>query len=199
MSDESNQANDNRQQSVPTGQPVREPVRSQPVQTGRRPVDVRRRQETRSSNLGEYIKFAILAVVLLGTPVVIALLIPLIFGQIVPTVMGSNLPTDTPLMPGDQMVEPETFGTPGITSPGGPETGIGGEATPAGTPGATPSGQDPVVNDVLAHIVQPGDTLASIAREYGVTAEEIAAENNIQNPNEIFVGNVLIIPQPASQ
>lgn len=197
MSDESNQTNDNRQQSKPTQQPVREPVRRQPVQTGRQPVDVRRRQEARKSNLGEYIKFFLLAVVLLGTPLVIAILIPFIFGQIVPTVLGSNLPTDTPGVLQDQIVEPETFGTPGVVSPGGSETGIGGEVTPIGTPAGYPSPQDSVVDDVLVHLVAPGDTLASIGREYGVTAEEIAAANNLQNPNEIFVGEVLIIPQPA--
>lgn len=195
MSDESNQTTANSEQTRPIRQPVRDvpdhaPVRSQPVQTASRPVDVRRPLETKSSNLGEYIKFGVLAVILLGTPVVIALLIPLIFGQIVPAVLGSNLPPDMPLAPVDQVVEPETAETPNVISPTDPQTGIGGEATPAV--------QDPVATDVLVHLVRTGETLESIARQYGVTSAAIAAENNIQNPNHIFVGAILIIPSPTN-
>jgi len=149
--------------------------------------------QEKGSGLGEYVKFGVLAVILLGTPLVIALLTPFIFGQIVPTILGSNLPTDTPGPMMDEMVEPDTAGTPAVL-PAEPETGTGGEATPT----VTPAVPEPVATDVLVHLVRTGDTLASIARQYGITTEEIAAANNIQDPNQIFVGTILIIPQPAS-
>jgi LysM repeat protein len=44
------------------------------------------------------------------------------------------------------------------------------------------------------HIVQPGETLFSIALHYGTTVEAIAAANNIVNPWFIYVGQELIIP-----
>ncbi len=44
------------------------------------------------------------------------------------------------------------------------------------------------------HIVQPGETLTSIALRYGVTVEEIVRANNLPNPNFIYVGQKLIIP-----
>ena len=44
------------------------------------------------------------------------------------------------------------------------------------------------------HTVQPGDTLASIAARYGTTAQAIADANGIANPNQIAVGQVLVIP-----
>lgn len=47
------------------------------------------------------------------------------------------------------------------------------------------------------HIVRPGDTLYSIARLYGVSAEAIAAVNNIYNFNLIYVGQTLAIPSPS--
>jgi len=44
------------------------------------------------------------------------------------------------------------------------------------------------------YIVKRGNTLTQIAREYGVTIEDIVRLNDIQNPNLIFVGEVLRIP-----
>jgi LysM repeat protein len=43
-------------------------------------------------------------------------------------------------------------------------------------------------------VVQPGDTLAGIAAVFGVQATEIAAANDIPNPNLIYPGQVLVIP-----
>src|SRR5574341_255137 len=44
------------------------------------------------------------------------------------------------------------------------------------------------------HTVQPGETLYSIARRYGLTVEQVAAANGITNPALIYAGQVLIIP-----
>ena len=44
------------------------------------------------------------------------------------------------------------------------------------------------------HIVQPGETLFSIARQYGISPWAIAVANNLRNPNLIYVGQRLAIP-----
>ncbi len=44
------------------------------------------------------------------------------------------------------------------------------------------------------YVVQPGDTLFTIALRFGVTVADIAAVNNLSNPNLIFVGQRLVIP-----
>jgi putative chitinase len=44
------------------------------------------------------------------------------------------------------------------------------------------------------HVVQPGETLYSIARRYGTTVWAIAVANNIYNPNVIYWGMRLYIP-----
>lgn len=44
------------------------------------------------------------------------------------------------------------------------------------------------------HVVQPGQTLTSIAGWYGVTTWAIANANGVWNPNYIYVGQVLVIP-----
>jgi LysM repeat protein len=44
------------------------------------------------------------------------------------------------------------------------------------------------------YVVQRGDTLSALARQYGTSVQAIAATNGIANPNRIYVGQTLIIP-----
>ena len=59
---------------------------------------------------------------------------------------------------------------------------------------ATPAlAQDPTPEPEV-YVVQPGDTLFSIAQRFGSSVEAIAAANNIADPSLISVGQKLIIP-----
>src|SRR5207249_3438640 len=44
------------------------------------------------------------------------------------------------------------------------------------------------------HTVQVGETLTSIAAQYGISVDSLASANGIATPNLIFVGQQLIIP-----
>ena len=46
----------------------------------------------------------------------------------------------------------------------------------------------------INYTVQTGDTLFLIAQRYGTTIERIVQANNIENPDMIRVGQVLVIP-----
>ncbi len=48
-------------------------------------------------------------------------------------------------------------------------------------------------SSTIYYIVRSGDTLSEIAQRYGVTVQSIASENNISNPNIIYIGQRLII------
>ncbi|MCU0496460.1 MAG: LysM peptidoglycan-binding domain-containing protein [Anaerolineae bacterium] len=61
---------------------------------------------------------------------------------------------------------------------------------PAATPVPTATAQ-PTVN----YTVQLGDSLYTIALRYNVTIQRLVEVNRIENPNRIFVGQVLVIPQ----
>lgn len=66
---------------------------------------------------------------------------------------------------------------------------------------APPAEEEPVVEAPTSeqtYIVMPEDTLFSIALTYGVSVEEIALRNGIQNVNAIEVGQQIIIPVPGS-
>jgi len=50
----------------------------------------------------------------------------------------------------------------------------------------------------LTHTVQAGENLFRIALKYSTTVDAIAQANNITNPNIVFVGQVLVIPQGST-
>jgi LysM repeat protein len=59
---------------------------------------------------------------------------------------------------------------------------------------ATPAPTAPPPPQQRTYTVQQGDTLAEIAQLFGTTVEAIQAANGIEDPDEIFVGQVLVIP-----
>ena len=44
------------------------------------------------------------------------------------------------------------------------------------------------------HVVSPGDTLVKIAQAYSISAQEIAAANQVPDRNRLVVGQTLVIP-----
>ena len=62
---------------------------------------------------------------------------------------------------------------------------------------APPPEPPPVVEKpVPTHVVKRGETLVSIALQYGLDYRELAAWNYIVNPNRIDVGHVLVLAAP---
>jgi LysM repeat protein len=60
-------------------------------------------------------------------------------------------------------------------------------------PGVTPT---PVPTaEVTIHVVQQGDTLYGIAIQYGVTLQALLAANGITNPDQLSIGQELVIPE----
>jgi LysM repeat protein len=62
-------------------------------------------------------------------------------------------------------------------------------------PGSTPA---PSCRVTTQYSVRSGDTLSSIGAKFGISYEAIAAANGISNPNNVDVGQVLVIPAGAS-
>lgn len=57
-----------------------------------------------------------------------------------------------------------------------------------------PEHNRPTNSNVTRYVVQRGNTLWGISREFGTTVDDIATLNNIVNPNLIFPGEDLVIP-----
>lgn len=70
-----------------------------------------------------------------------------------------------------------------------PETTIP-TVPPTPTPTSTP--------EAFIYVVQGGDTLGSIASEFGTTWQEIATVNELENPNLLSLGQQIEIPQDVA-
>lgn len=106
--------------------------------------------------------------------------------------------TSSPEQPSSATAQPTvqlpTVQTPAEAQPAA--TPLPGEATAAPAPaGAEPADTS---GGGTWHTVQPGETLSSIARGYGATWQEVAEENSLSNPNQIYVGQKLKIPTTSS-
>jgi LysM repeat protein len=91
---------------------------------------------------------------------------------------------------------PALFGVGG-DDPGASPTPAGSVAAPTPTPQPTPT----PAPTPRTYIIQEGDTLSGIAREYGLTLEELLAANTetIEDPDRISVGDEIIIPAPPPE
>jgi LysM repeat protein len=108
-------------------------------------------------------------------------------------VIVNQLNEDALIFVGQQLIIPvnviptSTF-TPSITPTGGTPTPIPPTAS------FTPIPPTPYRGPIIVYIVQPGDSISTIAVRFGTTVEEISRLNNILNPNLLFVGQRLNVP-----
>lgn len=77
-------------------------------------------------------------------------------------------------------------------------------AVPAGISDETESSAEPEKPDAdessgNIYTVKTGDTLSAIARIYRTTYQELQTLNNIKNPNLIYIGQEIILPENASK
>lgn len=73
---------------------------------------------------------------------------------------------------------------------GTPTPAAGAPAAPVEAPAGGAAGLPTV------HIVQSGDTVYSIGRQYGVDPQAIISANNLVNPGSLSIGQQLTIPAP---
>ena len=69
---------------------------------------------------------------------------------------------------------------------------------PAPAPAPVPAPAPAPSGGSVQHVVQPGDSLSAIGARYGVSYQAIAQANGISNPNRIYPGQVLTIPNGRS-
>ena len=104
-------------------------------------------------------------------------------GAAVASVTPSPSPSPTPTATASPSASPSPSPTPSPSPSPSP--------TPAPTPAPTPVVTPPPPR---TYTVAQGDTLAEIAQQFGTTVSAIQQANGIEDPDEIRVGQVLVIP-----
>ena len=100
--------------------------------------------------------------------------------------LASTVPTPSP----SPAVTARPTPSPTVAATASPTAAQTPVPTPAPTPVPTPAPPPPQTT----YVVQQGDTLAAIAQRFGSTVEALQAANGIEDPNEIVIGQVLVIP-----
>jgi LysM repeat protein len=95
---------------------------------------------------------------------------------------------------------PRSSGTApaGTSAPGGAGTGTARPGSPTATPAAstpTPTPTPTATPAPSTYTVKSGDTLTGIADQFSVSPDAIQRANNIANPTDLQIGQVLTIPR----
>lgn len=102
-----------------------------------------------------------------------------------------------PRTPGPSFVIPSGAASVAPSVPASAPASVTATTAPSVEP-TTQSSQGPAASP-RSYKIKPGDSLARIANRFGVSVQDILDANpNITNPNNIFVGQIIVIPQPAS-
>ena len=98
-----------------------------------------------------------------------------------PTILPTTSPTPT------ATPSPSPTPTPAASPSPTPTPTAAPTAVPTPTPPPPPPPQQ-------TYVVQDDDTLAAIAQRFGTTVAALQAANGIEDPDEILIGQVLVIP-----
>jgi LysM repeat protein len=105
-----------------------------------------------------------------------------------PAPSPSDVPTPSPTQ------TPRPSPSPTISPSSAPSATPAPTATPAATAVPSPVPTPPPAPQPQTYTVVEGDTLASIAQRFGTTVEALQTANGIEDPDEIVIGQVLVIP-----
>lgn len=100
----------------------------------------------------------------------------------------NNITDPVGLHAGDELIIPGANSTPQAQPTAAPQAT---SPPPQEEPTAQPTSDDA---GGQTYTVQDGDNPASIAAQFGITAEELMAANDITDPTSLLVGDVLTIP-----
>ena len=106
-------------------------------------------------------------------------------------VAASPSPTPTPVPATPVPMLPTASPRPSATPVPTPSPTPTPSATPEPTPEPTAA---PTPEPVQTYVVQEGDTLAEIAQRFGTTVAALQGANDIDDPDEIIIGQTLVIP-----
>jgi nucleoid-associated protein YgaU len=131
-------------------------------------------------------------IAIVGIALIATVLVGLLLGAgLAAQLTGRAAPTPAPTV---ASMASMALPTPSPTRTSTPTPTPSRSPSPSPSPSASPTtSPSPTIGPII-HVVERGETLTSIAAEYGVTVEALKKANDIEDPNLIFVGQELVIP-----
>jgi len=74
------------------------------------------------------------------------------------------------------------------------EKALGSQAAPSTPAPVNPTQTGPVAGGEKTYVIKTGDTLGAIARNHGVSREDLLAANRLSEGQPIYIGETLVIP-----
>lgn len=108
-------------------------------------------------------------------------------------VRANGLANSDQIFPGQKLIIPAAGSAPVLVATAAPAAITATASTTAPAATAVPV-VTPTPRQATTYTVQIGDTLASIARKFGLSAAALQEANGISNPDLIWVGQKLMIP-----
>lgn len=112
---------------------------------------------------------------------------------------ANGIAANANLQPGQKLLVPGKSGA--APAPSSPAPGGNGAAAASSAKAAKsePAAAPRAGGATTKHTVRTGESLTTIARDYGVRQRDIAVANNITDPGKIRAGHELVIPLPAGK
>jgi LysM repeat protein len=90
---------------------------------------------------------------------------------------------------------PRAVPTPAATGPSQSPQAVSGSAVPTAAPlTLTPTNPPTAAARASQYTVKEGDTLSSIARDFGLSVDQLLAANNLTNGDLLSIGQRLVVP-----
>src|SRR3990172_7462051 len=113
--------------------------------------------------------------------------------------LACNFPTTRAFSPTvDAVLDPGQLATPqgaAVAPPTLPPTRDPSQPAISPTPDA-PHTQPTLATGGTQYFVQPGDTLGYISQSFGVPVDVLVSANQLANPNQLEVGQLILMPAP---
>ncbi len=112
--------------------------------------------------------------------------------------VANGIAANANLQPGQKLLIPAKSGAAVPPGPA-PKSGAADVAAPAKAAKTEAAAAPRTGGATVKHVVRSGESLTTIARDYGVRQRDIAVANNITDPAKIRAGHELTIPMPAGK
>lgn len=140
-------------------------------------------------------QFLLLMIIAFGVVLGVAMLRPFIFDNVVPAILGPFPEESAITQPIDDVDSTNDASNEDSADEDSADSSDDIEITIEEIEVNEATDEDNETSEPQIHVVQPGQTLNVIARQYDVTTAVLIEANDLNNPDVLSIGQEIVIPQ----